>query len=402
MSTEEEERLKRDEFIEFIQLHEILLQKRTVQDSLNKEKKDPKERKSNERAFHTRETKLDRKKRIKDEERKSKAQQEGALPGGNDGAAYSCPLCQAEGGHPIKAGPRAGQSRKTLARCEIMKSTPQNKKLELLLKHKSCSRCMQTTHQVTDCKVDENASWLTHPECPKKHNPLVCPLKKVENSMATRTSTCSGDSDLGLPVAEDSHADADLIINLAEKAEVRDAAGRMHSVTAVHDHCSDSSWISSSLARSLPPTKRRRVTVPLHTIQGTTPFRTWQYHLQILVNNEYKSIKVYESPDIGTVQYDSALPSFLKKVFGCPIHLPEGSVDLLIGIREHALSPDTLAIKPAHGTVEAPNLKIYQSSLVPARRLICGSISSALIGGGASARTDHVHSVGLHKDNYPG
>ena len=262
-----------------------------------------------------------------------------------------------------------------------MRSTPQNKKLELLLKHKSCSRCMQTTHQVTDCKVDENASWLTHPECPKKHNPLVCPLKKVENSMATRTSTCSGDSDLGLPVAEDSHADADLVINLAEKAEVRDAAGRMHSVTAVHDHCSDSSWISSSLARSLPPTKRRRVTVPLHTIQGTTPFRTWQYHLQILVNNEYKSIKVYESPDIGTVQYDSALPSFLKKVFGCAIHLPEGSVDLLIGIREHALSPDTLAIKPAHGTVEVPNLKIYQSSLMPARRLICGSISSALIGG---------------------
>ena len=46
MSTEEEERLKRDEFIEFIQLHEILLQKRTVQDSLNKEKKDPKERKT--------------------------------------------------------------------------------------------------------------------------------------------------------------------------------------------------------------------------------------------------------------------------------------------------------------------------------------------------------------------
>ena len=384
ISTSEEEELKRDEFIAFIQLHEILLQKRTVQNSLNKRE----DKKNSERAFHTRETKLDKRKKNKEGDRGHKRPGDGAAGGAGDGSTpggdqYTCPLCKVAGGHPIRAGPRAGQSRKTLARCEVMKSTPPNQRLALVLKHKSCARCLQTSHQLPDCKVDENSSWLTHPECPELHNPFVCPMKKVEKSFATR-STSPGSKDM--------------VINLAEKALLRDQSGRSHSVLAVHDGCSDSSWVSSNLAKSFPPKKKKRVTVPLHTIQGTTSFRTWEYHLQILVGDTYRAIKVFESPDIGTVHYNSELPSVLKNALHSDIHLPQGSVDLLIGLREHGLSPDTLRVAPGghkscpscpggHKSCpscsqpQTPNLKLYQSSLVPSRRLACGTIPTTLIAG---------------------
>ena len=361
MSTGEEEKLKRDEFIAFIQLHEILLQKRTVQNSLNK--RDDKEKKGSERAFHTRETKLDKRKKNKDGEREHKSQGDqrsggGAADSSSTENQYTCPLCQTAGGHPIRAGPRAGQSRKTLARCQIMKNTPPNKRMDLVLKHKSCARCLQTTHQLVDCKVDENSDWLNHPDCSKRHNPVVCPLQRVERQNSTKTS---------------SHDASDLVINLAEKAQLRDQSGRSHSVIAVHDGCSDSSWVSSALAKSFPPKKKKRVIIPLHTIQGTSSFQTWEWNIQLLVGDTFKSVKVYESPDIGTVQYNGDVNNFLQQTFHTDIHFPQGDVDLLIGLREHGLSPNSLKT--------SQNLKLYQSALVPSRRLVCGTVSTALIGG---------------------
>ena len=44
----------------------------------------------------------------------------------------------------------------------------------------------------------------------------------------------------------------DLVINLAERAQLRDQSGRCHSIIALHDGCSDSSWISSNLANLFP------------------------------------------------------------------------------------------------------------------------------------------------------
>ena len=140
MSTEEEERMKRGQFIEFIRLHEILLQKRTVQNSLNK-KEEPKR----ERAFEIRETKVDKKKRIREGEKAKET--------------YTCPLCKTPGGHPKKFGVRSGMSPKTFARCEVFKGTHPSKRLEVLAKHNACSRCLQTNHQVTDCKLDETMRY---------------------------------------------------------------------------------------------------------------------------------------------------------------------------------------------------------------------------------------------------
>ena len=301
ISTTEEENLKREEFISFIQIHEILLQKRTVQSSLNK--REDKEKKS-ERAFHTRETKLDKRKKNKEAERGHKNKEQTGQ--------YVCPLCHTAGGHPHRAGhPRAGLSHKTLARCEVMKSTPPNKRMDLVLKLKACTRCLQTSHQVDSCRADENSHWLSHAECPKKHNPFICPLQKVERSNATKI------------IPKEPHGSASMVINLAEKALLKDQSGRTHSVIAVHDSCSDSSWVSSELAKSFPPNKRKRVNIPLQTIQGTNSFMTWEYHLQIQVGKAFKAIKVYESPSIGSVQYNDDLHRFLQETFQSDIHLPK-------------------------------------------------------------------------------
>ena len=356
ISTTEEEKLKRDEFISFIQIHEILLQKRTVQSSLNK--REEKEKKS-ERAFHTRETKLDKRKKNKEAERGHKSK--------DQGGQYVCPLCHTAGGHPHRPGhPRAGLSHKTLARCEVMRNTPPNKRMDLVLKLQACTRCLQTSHQVDSCRADENSHWLTHAECPKKHNPFICPLQKVERQNATKI------------IDQEPQGASSVVINLAEKALLKDQSGRTHSVIAVHDSCSDSSWVSSELAKSFPPNKRKRVNIPLQTIQGTNSFMTWEYHLQIQVGNAFKAIKVYESPSIGSVQYNDDLHRFLQETFQSNIHLPQGDVSLLIGLRDHGLSPNSL---PPSLPQSPTNLKLYQSALVASRRLACGTIPTALIPG---------------------
>merc|ERR1712012_359845 len=54
LSTAAEEELKRTEFIQFIQIHEVLLQRKQIQNSLLQKDKPPKR----ERNMNTRETKL--------------------------------------------------------------------------------------------------------------------------------------------------------------------------------------------------------------------------------------------------------------------------------------------------------------------------------------------------------
>ena len=172
----------------------------------------------------------------------------------------------------------------------------------------------------------------------------------------------------------------DLVINLAERAQLRDQSGRCHFIIAVHDGCSDSSWISANLASSFPPKMKKQVLIPLQTIQETSSFQTYEYHLQILAGDTFKAIKVYESPDLGTVQYNSDLDNFLQQTFNTDIHLPRGDVDLIIGLREHGLSPDSIkSSRDNFSQATTPNLKLYESALVRSRKLACGSIPESLI-----------------------
>ena len=359
MTTEEEERMKREQFIEFIRLHEILLQKRSVQNSLNK-KEDPKR----ERAFGIRETKVDKKKRIREEEK------------GKD--SYTCPLCKTPGGHPKKFGVRSGMSPKTFARCEVFKGTHPSKRLEVLAKHKACSRCLQTNHQVSDCKLDEASSWLSHEGCSERHNPLACPTQKVERQCLTNTE--------GLPCKwggrRASGEDAmrlhnDIVVILAEQVQLKDQAGRSHSCIAVHDTLSDSSWISSELAKTFPQKKRKRVTIPIQTIQGISTFQTWEYQVGVKneATNTFKTIRVFESPSVGSLHYNGKVHKLLQDSFGAKIHFPKGDVQLLIGVRDHTFSPDSVR---SH---ESLNLKLYKSALNPSRHLVCGSLPSTLMEG---------------------
>ena len=173
-----------------------------------------------------------------------------------------------------------------------------------------------------------------------------------------------------------STAQPEIIINLAEEVLVRDQSGRSYNAIAVHDSCSDSSWVSKDLADSfLPKWKRRKVSVPLQTIQATTSIQTWEYEIQIQVGNTLKTIMVYESPSLGSLQYDDRLHLFLQKIFKHDIHLPVGDVGLLIGLKNHAISPDSLL---RHKTI---NLKLYESSIAPSRNLPCGSVPNSLIRG---------------------
>ena len=369
MSTEEEERMKRGQFIEFIRLHEILLQKRTVQNSLNK-KEDPKR----ERAFEIRETKVDKKKRIREGEKAKET--------------YTCPLCKTPGGHPKKFGVRSGMSPKTFARCEVFKGTHPSKRMEVLAKHKACCRCLQTNHQVTDCKLDEASPWLSHEGCSEKHNPLACPAQKVERQCFTNTaggSPCmwtdiaSGEAALhenNAPGAPGALHD-DVVVILAEQVVLRDQAGRAHSCVAVHDTMSDSSWVSSELAKTFPQKKKKKVTIPLQTVRGTSSFQTWEYQIGVKneATNTFKTIRVFESPSVGSLHYNAKVHKLLQERFGTNIHFPRGEVQLLIGVRDHTFSPDSIR---SH---ESLNLKLYKSALNPTRHLVCGSLPSALIEG---------------------
>ena len=375
MTAVEEEEMKRTQFIAFVSLHEILLQKRTVQQSLSK--KEEKEKKS-EKMFHTRETKLDKKKKNREADRGGGGEKK---KGGD--SQYNCPLCDTPGGHPHPPGhAKAGKGYKSLARCEVLKTTPPNKRMDLVLKAKACTRCLGASHQVDSCRLDEKTPWLAHPACQKAHNPLICPLQKVERQNATK-------------IDDPRYDPSSVVINLAEKAVLKDQSGRTHSVIAIHDSCSDSSWISSELAKSLPPNKKKRVNIPLQTIQGHNSFTTWEYNIQIQVDNAFKSMRVYESPSIGSVQYSAELQRFLQEKFPA-IHLPQGDVSLLIGLRDHSLSPNSLPTNASPSPSDSPSqsptnlpspsprlpdMKLYQSALLPSRQLACGTIPSAFIAG---------------------
>ena len=361
LSASEEEALKRRAFIKFVTLQEIFLQKRNIQTSLvqsqEKKKKGEKSFKAQELPF--RQTPYDKRqqKRMGEKKGGSSNAREGVKPG------YKCVLCGQDGGHPVQFGPKTGRSPTSIARCPKLRDTQQGKRIELVIASNSCLKCLSSSHSVKDCRIPEDTAWLRHPECDKLHNPVICDKRKTDRQHATRITTSRSES-------------TSTVINLAEQVQLRDHSGRVHEALAIFDDCSDSNWISTDLAQSLPPNKRKRCLVNLQTIRGTRPFRTWQYQLQINVCGTQQPIQVLESPSIGHIHHSPGLESYLTSTMGFPVHLPQGQVQVLIGLKNHGLHPNTV-----QQPLPAPDLKVYASSTTMERKLVCGSIPDSLIAG---------------------
>merc|ERR1711867_9288 len=114
-------------------------------------------------------------------------------------------------------------------------------------------------------------------------------------------------------------------------AEYR-GANVSYNAIAIFDSCSDSSWVSSDLAKHFPQARRKKVTLPLQTLEGSSEFRTYQHQIKINTSQGQRSVKVYESPSIGSVSYPSSFHQKLQKAFNLPFHLPQGEVGILAGM----------------------------------------------------------------------
>merc|ERR1711873_142936 len=99
------------------------------------------------------------------------------------------------------------------------------------------------------------------------------------------------------------------------------------------------SWVSSDLAQYFPQARRKKVTLPLQTLEGSSEFRTYQHQIKINTSQGQRSIKVYESPSIGSVSYPPSFHQKLEKAFNLPFHLPQGEVGILVGLKDHGLCP---------------------------------------------------------------
>ena len=362
LTASEEEALKRRAFIKFVTLQEIFLQKRNIQTSLA-QSHEKKNGKKGEKSFKAQELQLrqtpydKRQKKRMGEKKNGNDSREVVKPG------CKCVLCGQDGGHPVQFGPKTGRSPSSIARCPKLKDTHQGKRIELVNSVNACVRCLSSSHSIKDCRIPEDTAWLRHPECEKLHNPVICDKRKTDRQHATRIETPGSES-------------ACTVINLAEQVQLRDHSGRVHEALAIFDDCSDSNWISTDLAQSLPPNKRKRCTVNLQTIRGTRPFKTWQYQVQINVLGTQRHLQVLESPSIGSIHHSPALESYLAVAMGFPVHLPQGQVQLLIGLKNHGLHPNT-SQQPS----PTPDLKVYTSSTSMDRKLVCGSIPDILIQG---------------------
>ena len=161
----------------------------------------------------------------------------------------------------------------------------------------------------------------------------------------------------------------DAVVILAEEVRLRDRSGRCYATIAAHDFLADSSWVSSDLAARFPQNKMRRVTVGVQTIENTKAVKTRQHKIQIQVGGVFRSMNVYETPNLFPIYYSNYARDFLQKTFATDIHLAEGEVKVLLGLKDHAvLSPNALY---SH---ELLNLKLYQSVIKPCRKIVCGSI----------------------------
>ena len=390
----EQEAKKRDIFLSWIQINERLIHRRLLQNSITGSEK------KQEKVFSTstdnqtigRETRYDRRQRKSKDEGRDRG---GAVGGSGAGAGrppgdVTCPMpgCQAPG-HPRVRPPNVGGSIRNLSRCPILRATSQGAKLALVESVGGCRICLNSSHISSQCSLPVTTPWLAAghgEECrkpPGHHHPSICPYIKptIERSNVTMN---------------EDHNEAAIVVNLAEKVTVKDLSGKPHNLLGIFDNASDSSWCSSEVALSFPPSKKHKVTLNLSTMSGLRPFQTYQHTLQIVTKQGLKKVHFYESPNIGEIKKCNDLEIFLDHTVQVPIELLEGKVDLLLGLKAMSCHPVSTNIPSPAGS---PNLKIFSSSIHENKFLVAGSVDRRMLREGGTENGRNV-SLCLYTKSY--
>ena len=113
------------------------------------------------------------------------------------------------------------------------------------------------------------------------------------------------------------------------------------------------------------------MTLNLSTIPSQRQFSTFEHSICIQVGNQLKRLQCYESPSIGELHKDDGIDAYLKEHIDVPIDMEGGEVQLIVGLKSMGIHPTSTNIPPPPG---APDLRIYQSKLVPNRHIAGGSI----------------------------
>ena len=360
-----QEETKRDMFVEFLNLHDNLLQRKLVQNSLADKPEKEKEKSKSSKTFSTnsdlRETRYD-KKRNKNESGYGERNRQTM-----SNKAIVCVLCKKEGGHP---NPKFGKGGKSLARCPEFAKISQGNKISQAIKLGACLRCLYWGHSISECLCKPSADFLKHDDCDKGnegvHHPLICSKRRAEKSFSTKdenTKTKSG-----------------IIFNLLEQVNLKTKLKNSPTINArcVFDNCSDSNWISSSLANRLPKHKVEKVQLNLTTIPQKGNFETKEHSFLIKVKDNFRVIKAYETCSIGTSTIDKETIQTVRTHFRSldPLHISSGNIDLLIGLADYDLHPSLFSSSPI------PNMKIFTSATAPKTTyLLAGTLPAGLMGG---------------------
>ena len=349
----EQEDKKRQVFLDFIYVNEQLIHRRLLQNTMQEKDSKDKDRRTKDKVFstHIRRTKYD------------KRQNRDPNQGRSDGTIASqiiCPFpqCKKVGGHPKEGGVGA----KSLGRCPVLRGVPSSERLAMIRSVKGCSRCLNHGHELSGCRLDPSKDWLQSghgqgcTQTKGEHHPSVCPKgQRFERANTTREEGNGGI----------------VTINLSEMGVIKDQAGKSHRVLILWDTAADSCWLSSKLAKSFPTRKRKRVTLNLSTIPSQKQFSTFEHSICIQVGNQVKKLQCFESPSIGELHKDDGIDAFLKEHIDVPVEMLGGEVQLIIGLKSMGIHPTSTNIPPPPG---APDLRIYQSKLVPNRYIAGGSI----------------------------
>ena len=363
-----QEDAKRDLFVEFLKLHDNLLQRRLLQTTLQQKEKT--EQTKHTKTFATRgdlrETRYD-KKRNKPADRNFKGPKQ---------SSFDCILCKKEGGH-------SSRGKKSLLGCPKLQEVNQAEKLSFIKKQNACTRCLRWGHTLENCFTKTSADFLQHDDCHEgMHHPEICP-----NRSTTKRST----------VSRATHVDADAgnVLNLLEEVEVKARyENPTVTVNCVYDNCSDSNWISSSLAECLPKHKVSDVSLQLSTIKSSGPIKTKKHTFLIKVRNRFQKIEAYETSSIGASSMNDDTIKAVKEHFKSfdPLHISSGKIDLLIGLQDYNLHPEL------EKAVQAQSLRLFTSSTTPMETfLVAGTIPASLMGGAGAQKSCFFSIADLYK-----
>ena len=279
---------------------------------------------------------------------------------------YKCPLCNLTAGHPRPPSSfRKLTGFQSLARCPDLLQASQSQKLAKVQKASSCTMCMSTWHGQAGCNFSpDSTTWLAEQyhgsgcNSWRTHCPRLCPKlskEQVENlkKTCTKHTVLQTDGTTGA---------SDIIFNLIDCLTVKTEASPPVETICQFDCASDSSWLSSDLARSLS-SQGTDVSFTLSTMSGLEELHTIRHHIQIFQDGTYHPLTVYEMPTLHDVQYPAGAKAQVEKIIGCPVFLPTGDIGLLLGNRQIKFFPTSL---PASTDINMDghlqNIRLYDSN----------------------------------------